>query len=145
MSIIIRIIYRHCLSCVFILCWHSWERSHIASKKSFSWTHCFQITDPLSFWTIFFGWDSFLLITCTVNKQYTYTVNKKYTCTASKQYICTENSQYMVITEGRCICQQNVVPTWLRHQDHGHRGDHQPWRQGQTAYSSETKEIINAK
>ena len=59
MSIIIRIIYRHCLSCVFILCWHAWERSHIASKKSFSRTHCFQITDPLSFWTIFFGWDSF--------------------------------------------------------------------------------------
>ena len=51
----------------------------------------------------------------------------------------------MVITEGRCICQQNVVPTWLRHQDHGHRGDRQPWRQGQTAYSSETKEIVRAK
>ena len=51
----------------------------------------------------------------------------------------------MVITEGRCICQQNVVPTWLRHQDHGHRGDRQPWRQGQTAYSSETKEIVRTK
>ena len=51
----------------------------------------------------------------------------------------------MVITEGRCICQQNVVPTWLRHQDHGHQGDRQPWHQGQTAYSSETKEIVRTK
>lgn len=42
----------------------------------------------------------------------------------------------LVITGGQCICQRSVVPAWRCHRGHEHQGDRQPWRRGQTAYSS---------
>ena len=51
----------------------------------------------------------------------------------------------MVFTEGQYIYQQSVVQAWLHHQVHERLGDRQPWRLGQTAYSSKTEESVKEK